>query len=391
MARLRAVEFYSGCGAWSFAAREALGDQCQVVAAFDVSTTCNSVYESNHGLRPSQKPIERLSIEELDAFNADMWMMSPPCQPHTRQRAKDDGKRDAADARSVSFLHLCDILTTMRSPPKLIALENVVGFESSACAVQWREALSAAYELREWHLDPTQAGVPMHRPRYFALAVRRADGVPPSSNTEQGISTCWPSASADVPVAPPLRPLSDYLELPAALNGTPAGECAWLEPWRVAEKTLESDSAWCFDVVRPDVPGSATACFTHSYGRFVRGTGSVLYVPLHAEGAVQGGSASAEVPLGPDARCAPEEREFGECWRERLNQSGGAMRYFTPVEVARLLGYPASFVLPADMPAKRAWAALGNSLHVGTAAAVLALGAALHRARPGGADADRGG
>jgi len=124
---LRAVEFYSGIGGWSYAAENvsaALGIQIKVVAAFDVSTTCNAIYESNLGLRPSQRPIEKLSLDELDSFQADLWMMSPPCQPHTRQRNNENcrgGGRDSDDARAASFLHLCELLPNLRKPPCLIA------------------------------------------------------------------------------------------------------------------------------------------------------------------------------------------------------------------------------------------------------------------------------
>eukprot|EP00971_Amphidinium_carterae_P274173 5441282-Amphidinium_carterae.1 len=71
---VRAVEFYSGLGGWSYAAEKAaavVGCVVQVVAAFDVSTTCNEIYFHNFGRRPSQRPIEQLTAEELDALEAD--------------------------------------------------------------------------------------------------------------------------------------------------------------------------------------------------------------------------------------------------------------------------------------------------------------------------------
>ena len=53
----------------------------------------------------------------------------------------------------------------------------------------------------------------------------------------------------------------------------------------------------------------------------------------------------------------------------------GALRYFTPKEIANLLGFPCEFAVPRGVSRKAAWAALGNSLHVDGAAAVV--GAAL--------------
>merc|ERR1711970_77310 len=129
-------------------------------------------------------------------------------------------------------------------------------------------------------------------------------------------------------------------------------------------------------------PGSslsqATACFTHSYGRFARGTGSVLYVPQLTKPELQNNAEA--FASGPEARTSPDDREFGQSWRERLERGGGKLRYFTPREVANILGFapsratcdaPAYFNLPLDITPQRAWAALGNSIHIGTAAAVL--------------------
>lgn len=409
---LRAVEFYSGIGGWAYAAAEAaadLGLQIQVVAAFDVSTTCNGIYEANFGLRPSQRPIERLTAHDLDALRADLWLMSPPCQPHTRQRNNrgcEGGGRDCEDPRAASFLHLCELLPVLTSPPCLLALENVVGFSTSSCASHWRAALRAAgFEPpHEWHLTPTMVGVPNERPRYYAAAVRhpRREGsaIPPvpwastkeaedvdvdDTAAEVLISTDWPGRLPEQ-TSLPLRAVSEYLELPEKICEE-SGDGQWLDPWRVPAAVIEKDAAWCFDIATPSLGGEATACFTHSYGRFARGTGSVLYVPLadslrKYEEDVAG---PLRVMAGPDARLDPASRTFGSCWRERLHRGGGELRYFTPREVANLLGFPPQnpnavdscgaplpgFALPPDISATRAWAALGNSIHIGTAAAVI--------------------
>jgi tRNA (cytosine38-C5)-methyltransferase len=389
------VEFYSGIGGWSYAAEkasEALGLSVKVIAAFDVSTTCNAIYESNLGLRPSQRPIEKLTLEELDSFQADLWMMSPPCQPHTRQRNNETcrgGGRDSEDARAASFLHLCELLPNLRKPPCLIALENVVGFESSECAAHWRSALaSAGYCIpKEWHLTPTMIGVPNERPRYYGLATRRSLEAIETLDTScvsgrNEIMSTWPDMAAAGQMV--VHHIDSYLELPLALDG-PDEEPEWLKQWLVPSTLMEKDSSWCFDIVSPvlsskDEPSlrkvHATTCFTHSYGRFIRGTGSVLYVPpssCHS-------SAERHGDDGPDSRLEPESREFGQCWKDRLHSGGGKLRYFTPREVANLLGFPRSqenanatsaFNIPAELSTTRAWAALGNSIHIGTAAAVL--------------------
>ena len=51
-------------------------------------------------------------------------------QPYTRQH--DRQREDLTDQRAKSFLHLCDMLRVMDDDtlPKIIVLENVIGFES---------------------------------------------------------------------------------------------------------------------------------------------------------------------------------------------------------------------------------------------------------------------
>ena len=179
------LEFYSGIGGWGYALEHAcrsivqgesddggLRLRAQLLAAYDHSDLCNGVFYHNHRssppplpsssspppppppssigdspkrrkknndrragdkncdyARPRQTPIERLTLSELESHGADVWCMSPPCQPHTRQHANQH--LESKDARSQSFLHLCQLLCDMddETLPKLILLENVVGFE----------------------------------------------------------------------------------------------------------------------------------------------------------------------------------------------------------------------------------------------------------------------
>lgn len=44
---LSVLEFYSGTGGMHYALMEALGDRVDVVAAFDINTTVNSIYRHN--------------------------------------------------------------------------------------------------------------------------------------------------------------------------------------------------------------------------------------------------------------------------------------------------------------------------------------------------------
>lgn len=142
------VEFYSGIGGWTMALHEALDRMAakdiapfrlQRLAALDHSDLCHSVF--HHNFPPQAKEnkkrkrmdktvsVEQLTQAQVEDWNAMVWTMSPPCQPHTRQHTHQ--KEDLEDPRSRSFLNLCQLLENMDEAklPRVILMENVVGFE----------------------------------------------------------------------------------------------------------------------------------------------------------------------------------------------------------------------------------------------------------------------
>ena len=83
------------------------------------------MYAFNFGLNPIATNVEHLPQVYYEKLDADIWLMSPPCQPFTR-----GGKMlDSADTRSIGLLYLIDILGKMKNPPKYLFLENVLNFE----------------------------------------------------------------------------------------------------------------------------------------------------------------------------------------------------------------------------------------------------------------------
>ena len=149
------LEFYSGVGGWTMALEKAKQRinrkrnfhrtlQLRRLAFFDHSDLCNDVLQYNFPTQGQNKnrhtsvkttemikpmAIEKLTVAQLEEYNASIWAMSPPCQPHTRQHTNQE--KDLLDPRSSSFLNLCSILEAMTTDclPKIIFLENVVGFE----------------------------------------------------------------------------------------------------------------------------------------------------------------------------------------------------------------------------------------------------------------------
>ncbi|KAB1216061.1 DNA (cytosine-5)-methyltransferase [Morella rubra] len=120
----RVLEFYSGIGGMRYSLREA-GIKAEVVEAFDINDRANDVYEHNFGHRPYQGNIQSLTAADLDSYGAHGWLLSPPCQPYTRQGLQ----KDSDDARAFSFLKILELIPHTSQPPSVLFVENVVGFE----------------------------------------------------------------------------------------------------------------------------------------------------------------------------------------------------------------------------------------------------------------------
>ncbi|VAH77483.1 unnamed protein product [Triticum turgidum subsp. durum] len=120
----RVLEFYSGIGGMRYSLASS-GVRAEVVEAFDINDVANDVYEHNFGHRPSQGNIQTLTAGDLDKYKAHAWLLSPPCQPYTRQGLQ----KHSADARAFSFIKILNLMQNMSFPPQMLFVENVVGFE----------------------------------------------------------------------------------------------------------------------------------------------------------------------------------------------------------------------------------------------------------------------
>ncbi|XP_031394276.1 tRNA (cytosine(38)-C(5))-methyltransferase 2-like [Punica granatum] len=80
----RVLEFYNGISGMRYSLIKA-GVDAQVVEAFDINDTTNDVYDHNFGHRPFQGNIQSLTAADLDNYRAHARLLSPPCQPYTRQ------------------------------------------------------------------------------------------------------------------------------------------------------------------------------------------------------------------------------------------------------------------------------------------------------------------
>jgi DNA (cytosine-5)-methyltransferase 1 len=243
---VRALELFCGIGGFAAAV---LGSGVQVVGALDHDPTAIAIHRLNfpeHGAL--KKDLERITAAELAAYGADLWWLSPPCQPYSLRGAR----RDLNDPRARSLVRLMDLLAGFPDEllPQYMALENVEGFAQS----QARERLfailtSRGYHLHERRLCPTELGVPSRRPRYYLAASRIPFNLPP----------------AKAPLE--LRPLKGYLE-PFPPEGSPT---LLRLP---AEIPARFGSG--LRIIDGDDQGAYTTCFTSGYGRSIMRAGSYL-------------------------------------------------------------------------------------------------------------------
>jgi len=119
---LSAIEFFSGIGGWARAIQIA-NLKIAVEHAFDINDSGNNTYFHNFHLKPSTKSIVNLTTTYIDSLNVQVWLMSPPCQPFTRNN--DSSKRDNRDSRSDPLINLIYILSESKNPPQYLALEVI--------------------------------------------------------------------------------------------------------------------------------------------------------------------------------------------------------------------------------------------------------------------------
>ena len=236
---LRVLELFCGIGG----AAAALAGRAEVALAIDINRLALEVYTANFPHPVAARTLESLSAAELARTGADLWWLSPPCQPFTRRGLG----RDDEDPRSQGLLALARHIPAVR--PRFIALENVPGFAGSRSHARLSEALAAGgYEVAERLLCPSELGAPSRRLRFYLVASREGLAEPrPPARTPITLRSCleWPPEEG----------------APAELALDPA---------------LAQRYRHAIDVVDADDPAALTACFTSAYGRSPVRSGSYL-------------------------------------------------------------------------------------------------------------------
>ncbi|KAF5314118.1 hypothetical protein D9611_006941 [Ephemerocybe angulata] len=341
-ASFRTLEFYCGIGGLHYALKRSR-PSAEVVAAFDWDPTSCQVYGANHGEVVQRKDISTLTPEYLEGFDANLWLMSPACQPYTVLNPEAKG---AADPRAMSFLHIVQsVLPEMArrgSQPGYILVENVAGFETSSTRELLVETLKdVGYETMELLLSPLQYGIPNSRLRYYMLARKQPFPKVESEEQEHRVWRHIPGqpivkgegeGNADVEV----RPLKEYLD-------------AQVDAGRYVPDKILGKWGRLFDIVKPS--SARSCCFTRGYTHIVERSGSILQEAEDLD--------TTQV-FDAFLRAQSEGREDALEILRPLR-----LRYFTPSELLRIFAFEeATFVWPESVSMKTKYRLIGNSVNV---------------------------
>uniref|UniRef100_A0A1I8AHG9 tRNA (Cytosine(38)-C(5))-methyltransferase n=1 Tax=Steinernema glaseri TaxID=37863 RepID=A0A1I8AHG9_9BILA len=320
--RLRCLEFFCGIGGFHVALRRVCNN-IDVVGAFDINTTTNRIYKFNFPDTPLfERNIQALTVKSLDRQDADIWAMSPPCQPFVKRGLQLDLK----DPRCAALKHLCDCICEMKNPPRFVIVENVPGFQNSAAEEMLIQALDdRGYQHKVSIENPWNHGIPNSRPRYFLTAKLGANRVLPKKLVNRWV-TELPRTIGDI-----LSPNSD------ACN----------DLFLSTEFIMRHMDV--IDIVEPRSFNSN--CFTKAYGSYVKGAGSYLVTNVPKDHGIL---------------------EFGKIHLLRLGTGNNKMeavknlkiRAFSVGEICRLMGFNDELMQPPDITRIQMYKCLGNSVNI---------------------------
>ena len=338
---LRVLEFYSGIGGLRYGLEYAIHNLnnkdeskgndkgssserfgIEGVVSFDINDLANKVYQYNReNEKVNTKNLESISAEGIGQYQANVWLLSPPCQPYSR----NGQQKDLNDPRAKSLIHLLEIFSGIKPQPDFILLENVVNFEVSQTRTLLINTLvSQCYCIQEYHLSPLQFGIPNQRMRYFLLASKNKDHCTSEYPLHTPIKTTFSPDDESLLLQCQRQPIKDFLLLNL--------DNEYKAKLKVPESVMDKKGL-LFDIVEED--DSKSNCFTKAYGRYVEGTGSVL--------------------------------------KMGIKENNHDLRYFSPQEIALLHCFPRHFEFPPTLTLRQCYQLLGNSLNVKVVGELLSL------------------
>ncbi|CAF1171380.1 unnamed protein product [Rotaria sordida] len=335
---LRVLELFSGIGGMH-CALDLVDLNYEIIAAIDINPIANLVYSSNFPDVPiMNRTIEGIPLNQWEKWHADIWLMSPPCQPFTRQGKQED----LNDRRTNGFIYLMKtILPQLQSKPKYILLENVSGFEYSQAHQLLLNTLETYnYYYQQYLLSPIQFGIPNSRLRYYLIAKQEEKSIDIHSSLIQtrisNFERLYKKIRQQFPSKEFFLEENSFYENDQITNKCSHSSEILIDSnqlmlindflisnensnFELDEKQLKRALHVC-DIITCHAKRSF--CFTKSYGKYFEGTGSLI--------------------------------------RTLSNR----IRYFTPQEIANLHCFPLNYHFSEQITIRQAYSLLGNSLNV---------------------------
>jgi tRNA (cytosine38-C5)-methyltransferase len=294
------------------------------------------------------KLVEQLKPQDLDG-KADLWTMSPPCQPFTSTRLAK--QLDSNDKRCNGLKGIISLLNRIQKKPTWILLENVKGFIGSNMLQDWYHCLETNdYSWQEYVLCPTQLGIPNCRRRYYMICER--------SKRFDSNKRLKDDAS--------LSPLPLQLSTEQKMR-----KC--VQEYVVSHREESSDTPWESVILQDNVfdkewakhlgivttRDTITHCFTAAYARQLhKATGSILLMEEQQED-------DHDNSVNSTASSAID--------RSNIKQYKRRLRRFLPCELLRLFGFPDDFKFPKDISLEQQYKLIGNSVNVNVVAYVVGI------------------
>ncbi|SBT70289.1 DNA (cytosine-5)-methyltransferase, putative [Plasmodium malariae] len=319
------------------------------------------------------------------------------------------------DKRTHSFIHICNLLKdiNVENLPEYIFIENVKNFEISYSFLYFINSIKRNYFFQTYLLSPLQFGIPNERLRFYCICKKKPNlnKQTPNKTFENSISALLYSNSLipknyisfknmenlrknekkGIFYTPSLMTFIDTNDkFPLICNKAKDINMfnKHLNEFQIKKDIFHKFSSYCFDIIDINKNGNICCfnsyeyytekneliksiaidnnkkeeinskklhamCFTSNYGRYINGSGSILYISRNKEKQDIKKSFSSNIRISNLSKenyssgisdqnvtyTDDEVRGKKKNKKKEMKKYENKVRYFTPTEISRLMGY----------------------------------------------------
>ena len=292
---LLVFEFFSGIGGMHEALSQLNNINISKIFPFDINQNANLTYFTNFKINPNAISIESFSLTDYENLIKNNL---------TNNNIK------------IEYL------------PEFFFLENVKNFEvSEANKLLCDLLLEKKYYFLQFLLSPHDFNIPNSRLRFYLIAAR----INKFNNTNEYLNDI-------TKIIKDKNILFNNINIPKKdiktfLNINNENDYIKNSSYYLSKEILSKKSCLSMDIVL--LKNYSTNCFTKSYTKLFKGSGSILLLK-------------------------------DELYKENLNPIDllGYIRYFTPNEILKFLCFDDNFIFPNNLSEKAKYKLLGNSVNV---------------------------